>query len=90
MATEDKSDKSLVERAFPDPRDVLGLMVSFQRLSQQLVWQMGEAMTDMMEIPMGRDRNESKKPNPVARAVADLTDAVDSATQTLQQGGKPR
>lgn len=88
--TEDRGEKTYAERTIPNPSDVLGLMVSVQRLNAQLLWQMGEVMADMMAMPLGRDRNERHKPNPINRAVNDLTDAVESATETLQQGGKPR
>jgi len=65
-------------------------MVSVQRFHTQLLWQMGEVMADMMAMPLGRDRTESQKPAPLNRCVTDLKDAIDSATETLQQGGKPR
>jgi hypothetical protein len=96
MATErstsdDTTEKTFAEKAFPDPREMLGLMVSVQRLGQQFVWQMGEVMTDVMSMPLKRDRSDStKKSNPMARAVSDMKDAVDGATEILQQGGKPR
>jgi hypothetical protein len=86
---DDDGEKTYAERTLPNPSDVLGLMVSVQRLHAQLMWQMGEVMADMMAMPLGRERNE-KKANPINRAVSDLTDAVESATETLQQGGKPR
>lgn len=94
MATErsnddDGNEKSYVERAFPDPRDMLQLMVSVQRLHQQLMWQMGEVMSDMMSMPLKRDKGDDKKTSPLTKAVSDLADAVDSATETLQRGGKP-
>ena len=54
------------------------------------MWQMGEAMADMMSMPLNRERSESKKPGPFNRCVTDLKDAVDSATEVLQQGGRPR
>jgi hypothetical protein len=88
--TDDASDKSYAEKTFPNPSDVLELMVSVQRLNQQLMWQMGEAMADMISMPLRRDRTDRNKPGPFNRAVTDLRDAVDSATETLQQGGKPR
>lgn len=95
MATEsstndDTGEKTYAEKTFPNPTDVLELMVSMQRLNQQLMWQMGEAMADMIAMPLRRDRTERNKPGPFNRAVTDLRDAVDSATETLQQGGKPR
>ncbi|HEX3860315.1 MAG TPA: hypothetical protein VHY35_01320 [Stellaceae bacterium] len=86
----DATEKSYAERTFPNPSDMLGLMVSIQRLHQQLLWQMGEVMADMMAMPMGRDRSDVRKPDPIKRAVTNLADAVDSATESLQQGGKPR
>jgi hypothetical protein len=41
-------------------------------------------------MPLGRDRTESKTAGPLNRCVSDLKDAVDGATEILQQGGKPR
>jgi hypothetical protein len=63
-----------------------------QRFHTQLFWQMGEVMADMMAMPLGRDKEEgsSSKRGPLNRAVNDLKDAVDGATEILQQGGKPR
>jgi hypothetical protein len=93
MATDDlkdDDDKSYAERTFPNPSDVLGLMVSVQRFNQQLLWQMGEVMADMISMPLGRDRTDRKKDGPLNRAVSDLKDAVDGATEILQQGGRPR
>ena len=95
MATENSTnngtdDKSSAEKTFPNPNDVLGLMVSVQRFHQQLLWQMGEVMADMMAMPLGRERNEGKKEGPISRAVSDLKEAVDGATEILQQGGRPR
>ena len=87
---EGTGEKSYAERTFPNPSDVLGLMVSVQRFHTQLLWQMGEVMADMMAMPLGRDRSDSKTTGPLNRCVTDLKDAVDSATETLQQGGKPR
>ena len=87
MAHKDSADeeKTYAEKAIPNPRDVLDLMVSFQRLSQQLIWQMGEVMSDVMSMPLKRDNSDDKK-NPVNKAVSDLKAAVDSATETLQTG----
>jgi hypothetical protein len=93
MATERKdeaTEKSSAEKMFPNPRDVLGLMVSLQRFNQQVMWQIGEVMGDMMAMPLGRDRTDGKKPDPLSRAVSDIKDAVDGATEILQQGGRPR
>ncbi len=87
---EANGEKTYAERTFPNPSDVLGLMVSVQRFHTQLLWQMGEVMADMMAMPLGRDRTDSKKAAPLNQCVTDLKDAVDSATETLQQGGKPR
>jgi hypothetical protein len=87
---EDNGEKSYAERTFPNPSDLLGLMVSVQRLHTQLLWQMGEVMADMMAMPLGRDRTDSKTTGPLNRCVTDLKDALDSATETLQQGGKSR
>ena len=86
----DSDDTINAEKTFPNPNDVLGLMVSVQRFHQQLLWQMGEVMADMMAMPLGRERNNDKKEGPISRAVSDLKDAVDGATEILQQGGKPR
>jgi hypothetical protein len=88
MATKDSAgeDKTYAEKAIPNPRDVLDLMVSFQRLSQQLIWQMGEVMSDVMSMPLKRDTSDEKKTNPMNKAVSDLKAAVDSATETLQTG----
>lgn len=86
----DTTEKSYAERTFPNPSDMLSLMVSFQRLQQQMMWQMSEVMADMMSMPLGRDRTDSNKPGPFNRAVSELKDAVDGATEILQQGGRPR
>jgi hypothetical protein len=88
--SDDTTEKSYAERTFPNPSDMLGLMVSIQRLHQQLLWQMGEVMADMMAMPLGRERTDARKPGPLNRVVTGLADAVDSATESLQQGGKPR
>jgi hypothetical protein len=87
MATKDSAgeEKTYAEKAIPNPRDVLDLMVSFQRLSQQLIWQMGEVMSDVMSMPLRRDSSDDNK-NPMNKAVSDLKAAVDSATETLQTG----
>jgi hypothetical protein len=47
-------------------------------------------MADMISMPLGRDRTDRKKDGPLNRAVSDLKDAVDGATEILQQGGRPR
>ncbi|HZY55892.1 MAG TPA: hypothetical protein VFE73_21730 [Reyranella sp.] len=85
-------DKNFADRNIPNPSDVLGLMVSVQRFHTQLIWQMGEVMADMMSMPLGRDREEGSagKRGPLNRCVSDLKDAIDGATEILQQGGKPR
>jgi hypothetical protein len=46
----------------------------------------------MMSMPLGRDREEGSagKRGPLNRCVSDLKDAIDGATEILQQGGKPR
>jgi hypothetical protein len=94
MATNTKDDedddKGSTTKELPNPRDVLALMVSMQRLCQQVVWQMGEVMGDVMEMPLKRDRGKDKKSDPFNRAVSDLKDAVDGATEILQQRGRPR
>jgi hypothetical protein len=87
---ESGNDKSYAERTFPNPSDMLGLMVSIQRLNAQLLWKMGEAMADMMAMPLGRERSDANKSAPINRCVSDLKDAVDGATEILQQGGRPR
>ena len=84
------TEKTYAERTFPNPNDMLGLMVSVQRLHTQLMWQMGEVMADMMAMPLGRDRRESTKAGPLNRCVSELKDAIDGATEILQQGGRPR
>ena len=86
----DTNEKTYAERTFPNPGDVLGLMVSMQRFHTQLLWQMGEVMADIMAMPLGRDRADRKKEGPISKAVSELKDAVDGATEILQQGGKPR
>jgi|SRR6185503_14490872 len=85
-------EKNFADKNIPNPSDVLGLMVSVQRFHTQLFWQMGEVMADMMAMPLGRGKEEgaSSKRGPLNRAVNDLKDAVDGATEILQQGGKPR
>lgn len=84
-------EKTFADKNIPNPSDVLGLMVSVQRFHTQLFWQMGEVMADMMAMPLGRDKEgSSSKRGPLNRAVNDLKDAVDGATEILQQGGKPR
>ena len=87
---EGAGERSYAERTFPNPSDVLGLMVAVQRLHTQLLWKMGEVMADMMAMPLGRERGEANKPGPLNRCVTDLKDAVDGATEILQQGGRPR
>jgi hypothetical protein len=88
MATKDSAgeDKTYAEKAFPNPRDVLDLMVSFQRLGQQMIWQMGEVMSDVMSMPLKRDGSDETKSNPMNKAINDMKAAVDSATETLQTG----
>ena len=86
---DDASENGSDEKTFPNPNDMLRLMVSVQRFHQQLFWQMGEVMADMMAMPLGRNRSDRNKPGPLNQAVSDLKDAVDSATDTLQRGGKP-
>jgi hypothetical protein len=87
---ESTDEQSYAERTFPKVGDVLGLMVSVQRLNAQLMWQMGEAMADMMAMPLGRESAAANKDGPLSRCVSNLKDAVDGATEVLQQGGKPR
>jgi hypothetical protein len=89
-ADKNAKEKSDAEKAFPNPREMLGLMVSCQRLGQQVLWQMCEAMGDMMEMPLKRDQSGDKKSDPINRTMSDVKDAIDSATQKLQQGGRPR
>ena len=87
-------DKNFADKNIPNPSDVLGLMVSVQRFHTQLFWQMGEVMADMMAMPLGRDKDKdegsSGKRGPLNRCVSDLKDAIEGATEILQQGGKPR
>jgi len=85
-------EKNFADKNIPNPSDVLGLMVSVQRFHTQLIWQMGEVMADMMAMPLGRGREEGSSPKggPLNRCVTDLKDAIDGATEILQQGGKPR
>jgi hypothetical protein len=83
-------EKNFADRNLPNPSDVLGLMVSVQRFHTQLIWQMGEVMADMMAMPLGRNKDETAKAGPLNRCVTDLKDAIDGATEILQQGGKPR
>ena len=96
MAAESSSDnestneKSYAERTFPKFSNVLELMVSVQRLNAQLMWQMGEAMADVMAMPLGRERADGGKNGPLNKCVTNLKDAIDGATEVLQQGGKPR
>jgi len=88
---ETNGEKSYAERTFPNPSDVLGLMVAVQRLHTQILWKMGEVMGDMMAMPLARDRTETtNKSAPLSRCVSDLKDAIDGATEILQQGGRPR
>jgi hypothetical protein len=87
---ETPDDKSYAERTFPKLSNVLELMVSVQRLNAQLMWHMGEAMADMMAMPLGRERADGDKNGPINRCMTNLKDAVDGATEVLQQGGKPR
>ena len=87
---DDEDDKSATERELPNPREVLGLMVSVQRLCTQVMWQMGEAMGDVMAMPLERNKSKEKRPDPLNRTMSDLKDAVDSATEILQQRGKTR
>lgn len=87
---ESTDDRSYAERTFPKLSNMLELMVSVQRLNAQLMWQMSEAMTDMMAIPLGRERAGADKNGPINRCVTNLKDAIDGATEVLQQGGRPR
>ena len=87
---ESADEQSYAEKTFPKVSDVLGLMVSVQRLNAQLMWQMGEAMADMMAMPLGRETPGASREGPISKCVSNLKDAVEGATEVLQQGGKPR
>jgi len=88
---EPEKEKTFAEKNFPNPSDMLELMVSMQRLGSQMMWTMSDAMADMMARPLRRDSDKDKdKEAPINRCVTELRDAVDSATEVLQQGGRPR
>jgi len=51
---------------------------------------MGQAMGDMMAMPLKRDKSDERKSDPINRTMSDVKDAIDGATEILQQGGRPR
>jgi hypothetical protein len=91
MPTESSDDTGKDKgKGFPNPSDVMSLMVAMQRFNSQVMWQMSEAMADMMSKPFGRGREDESKSDAFNRCVNDVKDAIESATETLQQGGKSR
>jgi len=52
------------------------------------MWQNGRGNGRYDLDALRRDRTDRNKPGPVQPGLTDLRDAVDSATETLQQGGK--